>query len=258
MGIFLNPKNMQYYESTHIENYDAIIDLLTEDAELNLQSVGMSKGKANAKALLQKQFEFLKDEIKEIKVFHQFEDDRTLVIEYDILLNNTFDLPAVVIATKSGNKFSSVRTYHSVYPITEGHEFRATFLEGQIGLTEPAEVVKYFEAISVGSTEKTMATLSFEDDVYFREPAGWRWNHKSEAGLKEHFDHFFADGGVPLKFHNYVFDKNVGTFAGEYACDVWGSAKFKSQAGVSIYDINKETGKITGIRVYDNVDAAYT
>ncbi|MEM6830908.1 MAG: hypothetical protein AAF551_10375, partial [Bacteroidota bacterium] len=158
---------------------------------------------------------------------------------------------------KEGGQFSSVRTYHSVYPITEGHEFRGTFLESTIKLTEPEEVVKYFQAIAVGSTEKTMETLSFEDDVYFREPAGWRWNHKTKEGLKEHFDHFFADGGVPLKFHNYVFDSEVGTFAGEYACDVWGSAVFKSQAGVSIYDINKETGKIKGVRVYDNVDAAY-
>ncbi|MEM6643517.1 MAG: hypothetical protein AAF616_11105 [Bacteroidota bacterium] len=249
---------MKYYESTHTGKYDELLDLLTEDVELNIQSVGVAKGKEEAKILLQKQHEYLKDEIKEIKVFRQFEDKKTLVIEYDILLNNTFDLPAVVIATKSEGKFSFVRTYHSVYPITEGHEFRATFLEGKIALTEPEAVVEYFKSIAVGSTEKTMATLSFEDDVYFREPAGWRWNHKSKEGLKAHFDHFFADGGVPLKFHNYIFDKEVGTFAGEYACDVWGSATFKSQAGVSIYDINKETGKITGIRVYDNVDAAYT
>ncbi|MEM9859174.1 MAG: hypothetical protein AAF843_17575 [Bacteroidota bacterium] len=247
---------MNYYESIHNQNFDGLIHLLTEDAELNLQSVGVGT-KQDAQVLFQKQYDYLKEEINEIKVFHRFEDDRNLVIEYDILLNNTFDLPAVVIATKEGEKFSSLRTYHSVYPITEGHEFRATFLEGQIELTEPTEVVKYFDAIAIGSTENTMKTLSFEEDVYFREPAGWRWNHKSKEGLKEHFDHFFADGGVPLKFHNYVFDKKVGTFAGEYACDVWGSAVFKSQAGVSIYDINKETGKIKGIRVYDNVDAAY-
>lgn len=249
---------MNYYESIHKENYEAIVGLLTDDAVLNLQSVGVSSGKAQAKSLLQKQFEYLKNEIKEIKVYHLFEDERHLVIEYDILLNNTFDLPAVVIATKEGDKFSSIRTYHSVYPITEGHEYRATFLDERIELTEPAEVVKYFEAITIGSTEKTMETLSFKDEVYFREPAGWRWNHKSKEGLKDHFDHFFGDGGVPLKFHNYVFDKEAGTFAGEYACDVWGSAVFKSQAGVSIYDINKETGKIKAIRVYDNVDLAYT
>lgn len=248
---------MNYYESTHNKNYDGIIDLLTEDAELNLQSVGVSNDKKSARSLLEKQYEYLKEEIKEIKVFHRFEDQHNLVMEYDILLNNSFDLPAVVIATKEGDKLSSIRTYHSVYPITEGHEFRATFLRNSIELSEPKEVVKYFDAITIGSTSDTMDTLSFEDDVYFREPAGWRWNHKSKEGLKEHFDHFFADGGVPLKFHNYVFDKEVGTFAGEYACDVWGSAVFKSQAGVSIYDINKETGKITGIRVYDNVDATY-
>jgi len=249
---------MKFIELILEEDYRGIFSHLTEDVELNLQTVGVSKGKASGIVLLKEQTEYLKNEIRKVKVFKQFEDDRHLVIEYDILLNNTFDLPLVAIMTKDGDKYSSVRTYHSVYPITEGHVFRASIFTDLIELTEPVEVVKYFEGITIGSTAETMKTLSFEDDVYFREPAGWRWNHKTEKGLKEHFDHFFGDGGVPLKFHNYVFDREVGTFAGEYTCDVWGSATFKPQAGVSIYDINKETGKITGIRVYDNVDTSYS
>lgn len=249
---------MNFIELTHSASYDTVLSQLTADAELNLQTVGVSKGIEESKGLLEKQREYLKDEIQEIKVFREFEDDKHLVIEYDILLKNTFDLPLVAILVKDGDKYSAIRTYHSVYPITEGHVFRASIFSQQIALSEPLEVVKYFESISKGSTAETMDTLSFEDDVYFKEPAGWRWNHKTESGLKEHFDHFFSDGGVPLKFHNYVYDENRGTFAGEYTCDVWGSAVFKPQAGVSIYDINKATGKITGIRIYDNVDANYT
>lgn len=249
---------MKFIEHVLNESYADILSGLTEDVELNLQSVGVSMGKLAGAEILKKQFEYLKEEVKEVKVFKRFEDDKHLVIEYDILLNNTFDLPLVAICVKEGEKFNAIRTYHSVYPITEGHVFRASILSKRIELIEPEEVVNYFKAIDIGSTDKTMATLSIEDDVYFREPAGWRWNHKTEAGLKEHFDHFFGDGGVPLKFHNYVFDKEAGTFAGEYTCDVWGSASFKPQAGVSIYDINKETGKIKGIRVYDNVDLSYT
>lgn len=249
---------MTFIESIIKEDYQSILSQLTDDADLNLQTVGVSKGKADAEALLKKQNEYLKNEIQEIKVFRQFEDDQHVVVEYDILLTNAFDLPLVAIFVKEGDQYSAIRTYHSVYPITEGHIFRASIFTELIELTEPLEVVNYFEAITKGSTEKTMETLSFEDDVYFREPAGWRWNHKTRPGLKEHFDHFFGDGGVPLKFHNYIFDKEKGTFAGEYTCDVWGSATFKPQAGISIYDINQETGKITGIRVYDNVDTSYT
>ncbi|MEM7659289.1 MAG: hypothetical protein AAF399_24430 [Bacteroidota bacterium] len=248
---------MNVIHLAHSKSYDEILSKLSKDVTLDLQTVGVAKGLAEAPALLAKQHEYLKDEIKEIKIFHEFEDDHHLVIEYDILLNNTFDLPLVAVFVKDGDKFGAIRTYHSVYPITEGHIFRASIFSKEIELTEPAEVVKYFEGITIGSTEATMDTLSFEDDVYFREPAGWRWNHKTKSGLKEHFDHFFGDGGVPLKFHNYVFDKDKGTFAGEYTCDVWGSAVFKPQAGISIYDINQETGKITGIRVYDNVDTNY-
>jgi len=248
---------MKFIEQIIAEDYTSILNELTEDASLNLQSVGAGKGKTEGIELFKKQNEYLKDEIKEIKVFKKFEDDKHVVVEYDILLNNTFDLPLVLILTKDGNKYSSIRTYHSVYPITEGHVFRASIFDKEIELTEPTEVVKYFEGITIGSVEDTMKTLSFEDDVYFREPAGWRWNHKTEDGLREHFQHFFADGGVPLKFHNYIYDKEKGTFAGEYTCDVWGSATFKPQAGISIYDINKDTGKITGIRVYDNVDTNY-
>jgi len=249
---------MNFIELTHTASYNDVLSKLSSDAVLNLQTVGTSEGLEDARPLLEKQHDYLKDEIKEIKVFREFEDDNHHVIEYDILLNNSFDLPLVVILVKDGDKYSAIRTYHSVYPITEGHVFRASIFTQEIQLTEPLEVVKYFQSIAKGSTEETMETLSFEGDVYFKEPAGWRWNHKTQAGLKEHFDHFFGDGGVPLNFHNYVFDKNMGTFAGEYSCDVWGSAVFKSQAGVSIYDINKVTGKITGIRIYDNVDTNYT
>lgn len=249
---------MKFIELIIKEDYRGVLSHLTEDIKLNLQTVGVSKGKSEGIELLKKQTKYLKDEIKEIKIFREFEDKNHLVIEYDILLNNTFDLPLVVILIKDGNKYSSIRTYHSVYPITEGHIFRASILSKRIELSEPLEVVNYFKAITTGSTEDTMQTLSFEDDVYFREPAGWRWNHKTKEGLGKHFDHFFGDGGVPLKFHNYIFDKEKGTFAGEYTCDVWGSATFKPQAGISIYDINKDTGKIKGIRVYDNVDMSYT
>ncbi len=249
---------MNFIELTHTASYDDVLSNLTSNASLNLQTVGVSKGIEESRALLEEQHDYLKDEIKEIKVFREFEDDKHRVIEYDILLNNTFDLPLVAILAKDDDKFSAVRTYHSVYPITEGHVFRESIFSKEIALSEPPEVVKYFESIAKGSTEETMATLSFEDDVYFKEPAGWRWNHKTESGLKEHFDHFFADGGVPLKFHNYIYDEKMATFAGEYTCDVWGSAVFKPQAGVSIYDINKVTGKITGIRIYDNVDTNYT
>ena len=248
---------MKFIEQIIAEDYHNILNDLTDEAALNLQTVGVANGKTEATELLKKQYDYLNDEVKEIKVYKKFEDDKHLVVEYDILLNNTFDLPLVVILAKAGNKYSSIRSYHSVYPITEGHVFRASIFDKEIELTEPTEVVKYFEGITIGSVEDTMKTLSFEDDVYFREPAGWRWNHKTEDGLQKHFEHFFADGGVPLKFHNYIFDKDKGTFAGEYTCDVWGSATFKPQAGISIYDINKETGKITGIRVYDNVDMNY-
>jgi len=248
---------MKFIESIMSEDYNKILAELSEDATLKRQTVGVANVNEQGLELLKKQNQYLKDEVKEIKIFREFEDDKHLVIEYDILLNNTFDLPLVLILAKDGSKYNSVRTYHSVYPITEGHVFRASIFDEEIELTEPTEVVKYFEGITIGSVEDTMNTLSFEDDVYFREPAGWRWNHKTEDGLREHFQHFFADGGVPLKFHNYIFDKDKGTFAGEYTCDVWGSATFKPQAGISIYDINKETGKITGIRVYDNVDTNY-
>ncbi len=248
---------MNFIEHIHNGTFNDILAELTDSATLNLQTVGISKGKDSALELLQKQQEYLKDEIKEVKIFREFEDRKHRVVEYDILLQNTFDLPLAVVMEKAGNKYSAIRTYHSVYPITEGHIFRASIFSEEIELAEPEEVVKYFKGIALGSTEAAMETLSFEDDVYFREPAGWRWNHKTEKGLKAHFDHFFSDGGVPLRFHNYIFDKEKGTFAGEYTCDVWGSAVFKPQAGVSIYDINTKTGKITGIRVYDNVDANY-
>ena len=112
--------------------YDDIRSALTDDATLNLQSVGVSEGKDTALQLLQKQHGYLKNEINQIKVFREFEDKEHLVIEYDILLNNTFDLPLVAIMEKEGDKYSAIRTYHSVYPITEGHIFRASIFSDEI------------------------------------------------------------------------------------------------------------------------------
>jgi hypothetical protein len=103
---------MNFIELITDEVYRGILTDLTEDVVLNLQTVGESKGKASGIALLKKQNEYLKDEIKEIKIFRQFEDNKYLVIEYDILLNNTFDLPLVVILVKEGTKYNTVRTYH--------------------------------------------------------------------------------------------------------------------------------------------------
>ncbi|MEM8895370.1 MAG: hypothetical protein AAGC88_12385, partial [Bacteroidota bacterium] len=66
---------MNYYESIYRQDFNSLIHLLTDDATLNLQSVGTGT-KADAQDLFQKQYDYLKDEIKEIKVFHRFEDDR--------------------------------------------------------------------------------------------------------------------------------------------------------------------------------------
>lgn len=250
---------MDFIQLIITQDYDSVLSRLTKDVKLNLQSVGDAEGIKDAAELLKKQYDYLKNQINEIKIFRQFEDDKHAIIEYDILLNNTFDLPLVVVLVKGGaNNYSSIRTYHSVYPITEGHVFRPSVFEEFIELTEPEQVIKYFKSIGIGSVQDTMDTLSFEDDVYFREPAGWRWKHQTQDGLRQHFEHFFEEGGIPLKFHNYIYDKEKGSFAGEYSCDVWGNATFKPQAGLSIYDINKETGKIKAIRVYDNVDPSYT
>ena len=248
---------MNFIESVIEEDYDAILKQCTEQVALDLQTVGAAQGKQHALELLKKQYDYLQSTIKEVKIFREFEDDKHKVIEYDLKLSNTFDLPLAVILVKDGHQFSGIRTYHSVYPITEGHIFRPSIFTKTITLTEPTEVVAYFDAIGDGAIDETMQTLSFKDDVYFREPAGWRWNHRTREGLHKHFSHFFSDGGVPLKFHNAIYDKEIGTFAGEYSCDVWGSKTFKPQAGISIYDINKTTGKIKGIRVYDNVDVSY-
>ncbi len=253
---------MDFLQAILNEDYDAVLGQLTADCVLDLQSVGTARGQAEAGALLRKQRDYLKDQVASPKVFRQFADAGCAVTEYDIALQNGYDLPLVLVSAKapdyaSSGHFSALRSYHSVYPITGGHEFRAALFTERIQLREPPAVVEYFRSIAVGSTEKTMATLSFADDVYFREPAGWRWKHSGKDGLRKHFDHFFADGGVPLKFHSYVYDAETGVFAGEYSCDEWGQAKFKAQAGISIYDIHPDTGKITGVRVYDNVDPAY-
>ncbi|KAG1658279.1 hypothetical protein GQR58_023046 [Nymphon striatum] len=245
---------MKFIELITTEDYRGILTELTEDVELNLQTVGSAKGKAQGIELLKKQNQYLKNEIKEVKVFKQFEDDKHLVIEYDIVLNNTFDLPLVVILVKDGSKYSSIRTYHSVYPITEGHIFRASIFKEEIKLTEPTEVVNYFDGITIGSVEATMDTLSFEDDVYFREPAGWRWNHKTKDGLREHFQHFFADAafGLLLGVMGYFIpDMVIPGFTGDtdaHNMAIWmTSARNIAMGVVMIYALVSKNPALIGL-----------
>lgn len=249
---------MEFLEKILSGDHSAILEMLAPGAWIDLQSIGSTTGGIIQSELLLLQQSYFEKQISEFELFRRFEDDRSLVLEYHLTLTNSNDLPLVVILDKHDKSFSSIRTYHSVYPITTGHEFRALLFLDEVTLRHPKAVADYFKAVAEGNLYDTMDTLAQDDDVYFREPAGWRWCHKGREQLNEHYKHFFSDGGIPLKFHHTVYNPADAVFAVEYSCNQWGNAHFRSQAGMSVYEFDRESGKITAIRVYDNIDPIYT
>jgi hypothetical protein len=160
----------------------------------------------------------------------------------------TIDLPVALVADLRGDNVSSIRIYHSTWPLTGKHLIRGPLVKPARHLKEPEIIREYMAGISKPDKQSVLAL--FAPESYVREPSGSQYKHSGIDGIRKFYDMALDDGGVVLKHCTATFD---GTrFAVEYICDEWGTVKFEPQAGLAVYELG-DHDHILAVRIYDDV-----
>lgn len=177
--------------------------------------------------------------------------ENRFVAEFVLFLNQAnerIDLPVAVVADLEGEAVTSLRVYHSTWPLTGTHLIRTPLLSFASHLEEPEVVEAYMNALTQPDEEAILAL--FTTDGYVREPSGSRYKHEGAQGRKAFYDQILTNGGVPLKHCSATFNGTL--FAVEYVCDTWGQAHFAPQAGMAMYEL-ADADHIRAVRIYDDV-----
>ena len=94
----------------------------------------------------------------------------------EVALDLTFkgerrELPVAIVAERNPDgQLTAIRVYHSLWPLTQGHEVRPPLLSHDPDLTVPDVVGDYQRALAAGDLEGILAT--YEDLAVVREPTG--------------------------------------------------------------------------------------
>ncbi|MFK8000860.1 MAG: nuclear transport factor 2 family protein [Polyangiales bacterium] len=155
------------------------------------------------------------------------------------------DLPFVVVADLVGGKIKELRTYHSSWPYTGGHSFRAPPV-GNTDLSHlPQAFGDYIDRLTRADVEPILA--SFSDDAYVREPSGNRYKYQGADVLAEFYRGHIADA-PPARFDLRTCTNDGNVTAVEYAF-AYGDVPLVG--GVCIME--HHDGKISAVRITDDV-----
>lgn len=160
------------------------------------------------------------------------------------------ELPVAIVGELDGGGLTAVRIYHSMWPLTRGHEVREPLLSRDPSIVVPDSVGDYQRALAAGDLDGILG--AYEDDATAREPAGGPYVFTGKESLRHIYSLQFADGaGIPLQ-HCTITDDAVAC-ALEYHVGRWGHTAIEPQAGVAVYQ-RGESGKIAFARIYDDID----
>ncbi len=161
------------------------------------------------------------------------------------------ELPVAVVADRNPDRtLKAIRVYHSMWPLTGEHRVRPPLLPADPGLHAEGAPGDYQRALAEGDISGIVGT--FEPDGYAREPSGGAYLHRGVKGLREFYEHLFANGGgIPLE-HCTLTDDGVRC-AIEYNCVRWGVTEIPPQAGVAVYE-RGSSGLLAAARIYDDVE----
>ncbi len=158
--------------------------------------------------------------------------------------------PLAVVAESPDDVSVEFRTYCSQWPVDGRRHLRAAILEP--GRAHPGDVVgRYQAALDDGDTDAIVSV--FATDGYFREPIGPDAMHRGRPALHSFFSSYFsAGGGVGLE--DCVVTDDGSQCALEYNCVRWGSHDLPPQAGIAVFERDRD-GLLAAVRVYDDVEA---
>ncbi len=158
--------------------------------------------------------------------------------------------PVAVVAESPDDVSVVFRTYCSQWPVDGQRHLRTPILEP--GLAEPGDVVgRYEAALDAGDADAIVST--FATDGYFREPIGLHRLHRGPAELRELFSRWFSEGGG-IRLQNCAVTDDGVRCALEYNCIRWGSHDLPAQAGIAVFERDRD-GLLAAARAYDDVEA---
>ena len=164
--------------------------------------------------------------------------------------SQTIPLPIALVGDLDGEKLTTIRIYHSLWPLIGGHRVRPPILPTDHSLVMPDVIGRYQDALARGDLEAILQT--FEEDAIAREPSGGEYKYQGMERLREFYGMLFSQsGGIPLD-HCTVTDDGVRC-AVEYNVTAWGDKPLPPQAGVAVYERGK-SGLLAAARIYDDVD----
>jgi hypothetical protein len=159
------------------------------------------------------------------------------------------ELPVAIVSDLAPDgRLRAVRTYHSLWPLTGGHQIRPPLLTPDPSIQLEGAPADYQRGLAAGDADAVVA--AFEPNGVVREPSGGPFTY-SGAEHRKIYDLMFANGGgIPLEFCTVTDDGTACAI--EYNCVKSGKDSIPPQAGVAVY-VRGRTGRLAAARIYDDV-----
>ncbi len=227
----------------------AVSGAVSADCVVQDQRLGKLEGSEGVKRWAEDSAQWLRSLEARPTVLAHLETDARMVYEvsFGIVANGeAVDLPYVVVADRDAEGITELRTYHSTWPYTGEHVFRAPPLAGRPQEAVPEIFGWYIERISAADVDAVLAR--FTEDGYVREPSGDRWRHQGPDGRAKFYGHLVH---APRARFELMTSTAVGdTIAVEYGF-AYGPTELVG--GVCIMEVAGD--KLAAIRITDDVSA---
>lgn len=161
----------------------------------------------------------------------------------------TVRLPVAIAAVIASDVLTSIRIYHSMYPLMGAHAIRAPILPGLPGIELPDVVERLHDRLETGELEGVIE--QFAPGGLVREPTSERDVHRGSHELERFFGRLFVRGGVSVESCSLTDDGT--SCALEYNLTACGNTPLPHQAGLAVCE-RAPTGLLAALRLYDDVD----
>jgi SnoaL-like protein len=243
-----------YHEGIMAEEPDALVRSFAGEPLVNDPRVGHVEGATQLRAFAPATARWLRER-DAVVVNVALTRTRTRTVEEVVLQligdeGGRVELPVAIVTDRNPDRtIKTVRVYHSMWPLTGEHAVRPPLLPADPELHARGVVGDYQRALAEGDLGSIVGT--FEPDGYAREPSGGAYVHRGAEGLRELYEHLFANGGGIAVEHCTLTDDGARCVI-EYNCVRWGVTDIPAQAGVAVYE-RGHSGLLAAARIYDDV-----
>ena len=159
------------------------------------------------------------------------------------------ELPVAIVGEPPADRVDAIRVYHSMWPLEGTHRVRAPLLRRDPSIVVGDIVGEYQRALASGDTDAIVAT--FEQDGYFREPAGGPYVFRGRAELWPFMYSLLSTGGIGLEYCTATDDGMACAI--EFNAVRFGRELLEPQAGIAVYQRGR-SGLLHAARIYDDVN----